>query len=201
MAARSSRGTRDSFFLFCVLTWGHVPDDSGLHCDQNFMQSSHNPVTMHIWEMWGCREEAARKRKCIADCTLSFSHKRCVMDIFRAGVDVRCSEMWKVAISRGCENPFVLKRRVSANAESRFRCWNEYQSRGDLWRQHWRRWWGYLKLSYVGVKGTLSLSVLSPLTSAVLRFPPLPQTAAFAACLEFCPHTLNSLSSVRLTLL
>lgn len=67
-----------AFFLFCVLTWGRVPDESGSHCDQNFMQSSHNPVTMHIWEMWRCREEAARKRKCIADCTLSSGHRRCV---------------------------------------------------------------------------------------------------------------------------
>lgn len=46
-----------------------------------------------------------------------------------------------------------------------------------------------------------SVSVLSPLTTAIHRLPPLPQTAAFTAGFEFCPHMLNSLSSVKLTLL
>lgn len=50
-------------------------------------------------------------------------------------------------------------------------------------------------LMVLGLKGH------SPLTTAVLQLPPLPQTAAFTACFEFCPHTLYSLSSVKLTLL
>lgn len=64
--------------------------DSHLHCDQNFMQSSHNPVTMHIWEVQRCREGEGKNLMLTLHFALTTGDA--VTDAFRAGVADRS---WK----------------------------------------------------------------------------------------------------------